>query len=403
MKRYLTNIALILTISVTIFTLSGCEFNKKEKNEKNENNAEEIKIVENKTEKNETSKSESKVDKEDSNLKGKELPFPINITAGFSGGRGIVYNKDTKMRVVIDNQGNIITDQYKEVGRYSEGLARYLPAGSRFINLGFIDKDGKVVIQAKYSYVRDFKEGIVFCANGSTGYIIDKTGAVLATLKNIYGTAGEYSEGLLQIANKDNKKGYVDKNGKVVIDFQYDTAEEFSEGLAQVSKDGKYGFIDKQGKTVIDFIYSTGFNQFVGFHNGYAAVKKDKKVGMIDKKGNTVINFEYDELSGYTEEGGLILAKKNGKYGYIDIKGNVVIDFQYDKAYHFSEGLARVQKNKKEGFIDKKGNVVVDFKFDPYSGADLDYMFSEGLAPVCKDDKYGYIDKTGKVVIGNLN
>ena len=49
---------------------------------------------------------------------------------------------------------------------------------------------------------------------------------------------------------KDDKWGYIDKNGNVVIDFIYDDANSFSEELASVEKDGKYGYIDKEGNVV---------------------------------------------------------------------------------------------------------------------------------------------------------
>jgi len=46
--------------------------------------------------------------------------------------------------------------------------------------------------------------------------------------------------------------GFIDKNGKVVIEPQFDNVEDFSEGLEQVKKDGKEGYIDKIGKVVIE-------------------------------------------------------------------------------------------------------------------------------------------------------
>ena len=46
------------------------------------------------------------------------------------------------------------------------------------------------------------------------------------------------------------KYGFIDKNGKVVIELQFDNAGAFSEGLAEVEKDGKWGFIDKRGKVM---------------------------------------------------------------------------------------------------------------------------------------------------------
>ena len=59
---------------------------------------------------------------------------------------------------------------------------------------------------------------------------------------------------------KEKKWGYVDKTGKQVIDFKFENAEPFSEGLAAVKfhhtfGDDKWGYIDKTGKKVIDDDY----------------------------------------------------------------------------------------------------------------------------------------------------
>lgn len=76
---------------------------------------------------------------------------------------------------------------------------------------------------------------------GSHGYILDKTGAVLATTD--YESSGKCSEGLINV-KKDDKWGFIDKKGNLVIDCQYDVVGDFSEGLAWVRKDDKSGYID---------------------------------------------------------------------------------------------------------------------------------------------------------------
>lgn len=44
---------------------------------------------------------------------------------------------------------------------------------------------------------------------------------------------------------KNNKYGFVDKNGEEVIPCQYDLDFHFSEGMAAVLKDDKFGYIDQ--------------------------------------------------------------------------------------------------------------------------------------------------------------
>ena len=122
--------------------------------------------------------------------------------------------------------------------------------------------------------------------------------------------------------NDSNKYGYIDKNGKVVVDFKYDFASEFSEGLARVKKGEKYGFIDKNGNVVIDFIYDDADN----FSDGLARVKQrekdengksveDKEVWKyIDKNG--AFDISKCNLIAYSNGGYYSLGKKVGKFGF---------------------------------------------------------------------------------------
>ncbi|MBO5348820.1 MAG: WG repeat-containing protein [Clostridia bacterium] len=258
---------------------------------------------------------------------------------------------------------------------------------------------------------------------------IDKTGKIMIDNTN-YTPVRNFSEGLAPVY-KDKKYGFIDVNGNVVIDFQYDKVYDFSEGLACVGKDGKFGYINTKGETIIDFQYDDpsirsgayiSGKDFGLFIKGIACVKKDGKFGYIDTKGNVLVDFEfsfgysfYDGIAltskGYIDKNGdvvidetnysatssfsneLAVAERDGKYGYIDTKGNVIIDFKYDYAYKFSDGLAVVEKDGNLGYIDNKGNVIIDFEYKDAND------FSEGLASVYKDGKYGYINTKGEVVI----
>ena len=71
-------------------------------------------------------------------------------------------------------------------------------------------------------------------------------------LKNI----DVYKENKLFVAKKNDKYGFVDKNGNVVVDFKYEKAYEFnSYGFAAVKKDGKWGSINEEGKVVAKPVY----------------------------------------------------------------------------------------------------------------------------------------------------
>jgi hypothetical protein len=87
----------------------------------------------------------------------------------------------------------------------------------------------------------------------------------------------------------NDKYGFINKKGKFVIEPQFYTTGNFSEGLAYVEKGGEYGYIDKTGKYVIELKYSWA----VDFSNGLAKVyfsddEYSTDWGYIDKTGKAV-------------------------------------------------------------------------------------------------------------------
>ena len=229
--------------------------------------------------------------------------------------------------------------------------------------------------------------------------------------------SAQTSSGRLIPAQKGGKCGYVDKTGKTVIPFKFDTVEEFSDGLALVSVDGLYGYIDETGEIVVPFkLLSRGYTPYAffgprSFSEGLAQVfgSLDDAVGhcFIDKTGKPAVlldDKDYVVLGSFSE--GLvpygIMNTNMDSYslyiwGYMDRNCKGVIPAVYTQALDFSEGLACVRKEfadyEQWGFIDKTGKAVIPFVYDRAQS------FSDGLAPVLKNGKWGYVDKTGKLVI----
>ena len=71
------------------------------------------------------------------------------------------------------------------------------------------------------------------------------------SLLGLFGCNDKASDDLLAYDFR-GKFGYVDRNGNVVIEPQFDEAYEFSDGLAWAVKDGKSGYIDNTGALVIE-------------------------------------------------------------------------------------------------------------------------------------------------------
>lgn len=93
------------------------------------------------------------------------------------------------------------------------------------------------------------------------------------------------------IRNENGKYGYLDKNGNIIIDFIYDGADDFSEGLARVYKtihdEDIYGFIDEFGNEIIPI----KFEYALPFKEGLAIIRMNRKFGYIDGSNKIVIDI----------------------------------------------------------------------------------------------------------------
>ena len=90
---------------------------------------------------------------------------------------------------------------------------------------------------------------------------------------------------ILYPVSMEGRKGFMNRDGTVIINPQFLEATPFSEGLAAVKTGDFWGFIDRLGRIVIPARYNAAYS----FSEGLAAVKDGNKWGYIDKRGKTVI------------------------------------------------------------------------------------------------------------------
>ena len=156
---------------------------------------------------------------------------------------------------------------------------------------------------------------------------------------------GFYGSDLAKVS-KNNRLGFINKKGEVVIPFDFENVKVFSNGLAAVMMLGKHGFIDTSGNLLIPFLYEdAGY-----FGNGLAPVKKNGKFGFINRKGTLTIPCKYDDAkSFYNGMAAVRLDTLSGahvaqeKWGFIDITGKLIIPYKYAVVGNFkSDGTVKV-------------------------------------------------------------
>ena len=127
----------------------------------------------------------------------------------------------------------------------------------------------------------------------------------------------------------NNKWGFVDETGELIIPFKYDLVDGFAEGLAAVSiREAGWGFIDKNDSVVIPLKYDLVFH----FVEGITQATLNGKTGFIDRTGKVVIPFKYDHAVNFSESPfkGFSLVRLDGKYGFINKAGTEVVPIRYD-------------------------------------------------------------------------
>ncbi len=328
-------------------------------------------------------------------IKGKELiPFEYDDIASIDSHNAVV-GKNGKYGL-IDSIGNFTIElKYDTIYFHFEESDISLVELNRCI--GLVNSQNKVVTDCEYNC-----EYLTFKSIGSRIPRIEAP-------KNGYIRFEKFQAD----ANKSKLFGLVEcETGKVVIPFEYDDLGDYSEGLIWAEKDHKCGYLDIQNRVIIQFKYGQAYNfseglAAVGERDGYYSAVMGRvpnfKIGFIDKSDNVVIPFQFKpQLASSTpefHEGLSPMGVSSNNYwglniGYINKKGEFIIKPIYESAEPFENGLGKVQRNGKAGFVNNNGEEVIPIEYDyvRFESDSLVYCsrWNDGITDY-------YINKHGKV------
>lgn len=137
---------------------------------------------------------------------------------------------------------------------------------------------------------------------GKWGYV-DRTGAI--RIAPAYDSAAEFSEGLAAVS-RGGAFGYVSPDGSLAIDLRFTGAGPFSQGMARV-RFGRWGYLRANGEWAIRPRFDAGHD----FHQGVAPVKVDGKWGLIDSNGLWVLLPRFDDMQPF--DSGRSLAREGNR------------------------------------------------------------------------------------------
>ena len=231
----------------------------------------------------------------------------------FHEGLAYVVTKNDKWGYIDKSGKNLIPCKWQEADDFSEDYAAVKDETGKY---GYINRQGAIVIPCKYFKAKPFNEGLAIVQISEDKWtFIDTEGK---SCSKTWAEVQPFSEGLAPVKNSDGLWGYIDEKWQVKLDFKWDYANRFSEGLASVSHGDRYAFINKQGDYVLPY-------QWVGageFHKGLAPVDYGPmKWGYVDVEGNLVVPARWTFASSLENGPAFVCDVINRESGYIDENG----------------------------------------------------------------------------------
>jgi hypothetical protein len=311
----------------------------------------------------------------DSDGKSMFNPLKLVYVAGYSEGFYKIYAESggTKFWAFMNDKGEMAVPLCDEIRYFRDGMAMIIDVvdtATDFRLYGFVDKQGRMAVSKNYIDATDFSEGLAWVMNREKRGYIDRTGKMVIPWDTT-GFGSQFSEGLAAMTGKDDRFGFINKKGEVVIDYQYDEVTRYVNGLARVNILSKWGFIDTKGNLVIKPKYDYALDFVEGFC--FVGVPESEKLtplwGVINRGGGEVVDFQYEDIRDFSE--GIGAVKKEGKWKFIDYFGNQIINKLYNNCDSFSEGLAWAEDGEQMGYINPLGEFVFVFPKEADAVVDL--------------------------------
>lgn len=198
------------------------------------------------------------------------------LTSGMYAFRGYyMFRAEGMKKGFIDSIGNVVVPaKYEDFGTIiSEGTVK---ARIKYPKWGLISMKDEVIIPFEYEYISAWSDGLIRVKkerSGTYGFM-DHAGKMIVA--DVYKDATDFQE-QIAIVKKGNKYGVINTKGETVVDFQFDdfvemvqvTEDKMSStgtheslmgfilkgGYIGASKNNKWGYVDLKGNVVIPFEY----------------------------------------------------------------------------------------------------------------------------------------------------
>ncbi len=234
----------------------------------------------------------------------------------------LISKKDGKYGLIDDKNNILLPYEYDDIEYFRDALKDVITDSYYKVKKdgkwGLANQKNEILIDIKYDEIADIDSYSLACRvrNGN------KWGIVY--LNNFIQTVPcKYD--IIEYADYPNTSDYVTEirckfsdnggktwgiisadDGRILLDCVYEEIKEdadLAEGTADdlveyniVKKNGKWGVLDKNNKIILDFEYDEIYSPGVEYNGGTFFCKKDGKWGIISPEGETLFGFKYSSL-----------------------------------------------------------------------------------------------------------
>jgi hypothetical protein len=231
------------------------------------------------------------------------------------------------------------------------------------------------------------------CAETAQCGYIDTEGKVV--IDPVYSAAGDWAGDIGRVW-RGNLVGSIDRNGRTVTPPQYAGINFNAGGSYSVPVNGKLRLTDHALRALNpelwDELFGVKLNRRLGVEPEYIVVGRGGLFGLADGKGRVILAPKYQEI-GWRANSFPLLFKEGEAFGHLAENGQPISGERWAEAGLFYNKRASVTRDGKCGYVDPAGALAIPLGFD-----ECRPFFHPDAAIVRHGPVFALIDRRGRII-----
>lgn len=290
------------------------------------------------------------------NLEGNPV-FDIVFDEAFSFENGKAYVSKDGENGFIGKDGNFLISSHKgEIKHFTDSIYILKLRDS----MTFVYPNDSLVNDMYFEQIGNLNENrAIVLKDGNYGYVDEKAQIVipmeLIEFSNLFQFA-QFQNGHAKKL-KGNRYALIDSMGKQILPAIFTGIGDYSD-LIPVTKGDQWGYTNRDARLIINYQFDYAYS----FQNGIAFVEKQGKMGAINVDGEVVIPIRYDDLDRFNENH--FIFKLGGNMGILNETGEQVVPNKYNRVVPLSNKLFRLENREKIDYFDVSKSRLITLQME---------------------------------------